>query len=82
VGATSIGEHRRWRCERFATPSRAVILETVGWVIGGTNGAAAGLGLHRTTLINRMRKLGITRPARPRPVDGGAVPAEPPDLQH
>ena len=57
-------------------------LETVGWVIGGTNGAAAALGLHRTTLINRMRKLGITRPARPRPVDGGAVPAEPPEPQH
>jgi formate hydrogenlyase transcriptional activator len=57
-------------------------LETVGWVIGGTNGAAAALGLNRSTLINRMRKLGITRPARPRPVDGGAVPADPPEPQH
>ena len=29
-------------------------LEAVGWVVGGSKGAAARLGLHRTTLINRM----------------------------
>ena len=57
-------------------------LETVGWVIGGRDGAAAALGLNRSTLINRMKKLGITRPARPRPVDGEAVPADPPEPQH
>ena len=57
-------------------------LETVGWVIGGTNGAAAALGLTRSTLINRMKKLGITRPARPRSVDGEAVPADPIEPQH
>jgi formate hydrogenlyase transcriptional activator len=33
------------------------------WVIGGPAGAAARLGLKRTTLQSRMRKLGITRPA-------------------
>ena len=38
------------------------VLREAGWVIGGTNGAAARLGLNRTTLNNRMRKLGITRP--------------------
>jgi formate hydrogenlyase transcriptional activator len=32
------------------------------WVIGGPAGAAARLGLKRTTLQSRMRKLGITRP--------------------
>jgi formate hydrogenlyase transcriptional activator len=32
------------------------------WVVGGPNGAAARLGLNRTTLNHRMRKLGITRP--------------------
>jgi transcriptional regulator with GAF, ATPase, and Fis domain len=37
-------------------------LESVGWVIGGSRGAAARLGLNRTTLINRMKKLGISRP--------------------
>ena len=37
-------------------------LEAVGWVIGGTKGAAAKLGLKRTTLICKMQKLGISRP--------------------
>ena len=37
-------------------------LETVGWIIGGPKGAAAKLGLKRTTLIHKMQKLGIARP--------------------
>jgi formate hydrogenlyase transcriptional activator len=44
---------------------RALILntlETVGWVIGGAKGAAARLGMKRTTLICKMQKLGISRP--------------------
>ena len=43
---------------------RALILGTlegVHWVIGGPKGAAAQLGLKRTTLIHKMRKLGISR---------------------
>jgi transcriptional regulator with GAF, ATPase, and Fis domain len=36
-------------------------LESVGWVIGGPRGAAAKLGLKRTTLIHKMQKLGISR---------------------
>jgi formate hydrogenlyase transcriptional activator len=32
------------------------------WVVGGPNGAASRLGMKRTTLISRMKKLGITRP--------------------
>ena len=43
---------------------RALILETleqVGWVIGGPRGAAAKLGVKRTTLIHKMKKLGISR---------------------
>jgi DNA-binding NtrC family response regulator len=44
-------------------------LESVGWVIGGANGAAAKLGLKRTTLIAKMQKLGISRPARQRNAD-------------
>ena len=46
---------------------RALILQTLDaseWVIGGSNGAAAKLGLKRTTLIHRMKKLGIQRPRR------------------
>jgi len=45
---------------------RALILRTldaVGWMIGGPTGAAAKLGLKRTTLISRMKKLGISRPS-------------------
>jgi DNA-binding NtrC family response regulator len=37
-------------------------LEAGGWVIGGPRGAAAKLGLKRTTLIHKMQKLGISRP--------------------
>jgi transcriptional regulator with GAF, ATPase, and Fis domain len=38
-------------------------LESVRWVIGGPKGAAAKLGLKRTTLLHKMQKLGISRPA-------------------
>jgi transcriptional regulator with GAF, ATPase, and Fis domain len=48
-------------------------LEAVGWVVGGPGGAAARLGLNRTTLINMMKRLGIERPARPR-LDGPDKP--------
>lgn len=41
-------------------------LEQVKGVIGGRNGAAARLGLPRTTLIARMRRLGIS-PAQQSP---------------
>ena len=43
-------------------------LEAVGWVIGGPKGAASRLGLKRTTLIHKMKKLGISRP----PLESGA----------
>ena len=39
----------------------AEVLQRTNWVVGGRDGAAAKLGLPRTTLIARMRKLGITR---------------------
>ena len=44
---------------------RAVIkrtLEETNWIVGGRSGAAIRLGLSRTTLQARMRRLGITRP--------------------
>ncbi|HSE43223.1 MAG TPA: sigma 54-interacting transcriptional regulator [Acidobacteriota bacterium] len=37
-------------------------LEKTNWIVGGPLGAAKLLGLNRTTLIARMKKLGITRP--------------------
>jgi formate hydrogenlyase transcriptional activator len=38
------------------------ILSETKWVIGGPAGAAARLGMNRTTLNHRLRKLGIVRP--------------------
>jgi transcriptional regulator with GAF, ATPase, and Fis domain len=46
----------------LADANREHILETLnqtGWMIGGQDGAANRLGLPRTTLIYKMRKLGI-----------------------
>jgi len=36
-------------------------LAATNWVIGGRNGAAAHLGMKRTSLVYRMKKLGISR---------------------
>ena len=36
-------------------------LEAANWVVGGPNGAAARLGMKRTTLQARMQKLGLER---------------------
>jgi formate hydrogenlyase transcriptional activator len=46
----------------FRDSTRALILHALreaGWVVGGPAGAAARLGLKRTTLIAKMKKLGI-----------------------
>ena len=54
VPVTTLRDHERTLILRT--------LESVGWVIGGPKGAAAKLGLKRTTLIHKMHKLGIFRP--------------------
>jgi len=36
-------------------------LAATNWVLGGPKGAGARLGLARTSLISKMRRLGITR---------------------
>jgi formate hydrogenlyase transcriptional activator len=62
---------------------RALILRTLddaGWMIGGPTGAAAILGLKRTTLISKMKKLGISRPRPQRNADAPGAQALPPDL--
>jgi formate hydrogenlyase transcriptional activator len=38
------------------------VLEATNWVVGGRNGAAERLGMKRTSLVYKMRKLGISRP--------------------
>jgi formate hydrogenlyase transcriptional activator len=40
-------------------------LDACGWVVGGPDGAAVRLGLKRTTLLSRMKKLGVSRPHSP-----------------
>jgi formate hydrogenlyase transcriptional activator len=38
------------------------ILRQTNWIIGGRSGAATQLGMQRSTLQSRMKKLGIARP--------------------
>ncbi len=37
-------------------------LREAGWVVGGPKGAAARLGMKRSTLLWKMKKLGVSRP--------------------
>jgi formate hydrogenlyase transcriptional activator len=58
---------------RFIDSQRALILEALqaaNWVIGGPSGAAAHLGLKRTTFVAKMKKLGISRPAPQEDMNG------------
>jgi transcriptional regulator with GAF, ATPase, and Fis domain len=58
---------------------RALILETLegaGWIVGGPRGAAAKLGLKRTTLLAKMRRLGISRPISEEAGVSGVGPAD------
>jgi formate hydrogenlyase transcriptional activator len=52
------------RVQTLLDAERAHIIQALtetNWVVGGRNGAAARLGLPRTTLISRMQKLGLLR---------------------
>ena len=40
------------------------VLEKTGWRIAGQGGAAEILGLKRTTLLSKMKKLGIKRSSK------------------
>jgi formate hydrogenlyase transcriptional activator len=53
--------------QKLQDSERALLLETlesVGWVIAGAHGAAVKLGLARTTLISKMKRLGISKRER------------------
>jgi formate hydrogenlyase transcriptional activator len=58
---------------------RALILETLeqaGWIVGGLRGAAARLGLKRTTLVAKMRRFRISRPILQEGTSGPGVEQE------
>jgi transcriptional regulator with GAF, ATPase, and Fis domain len=59
------------------------VLREVGWVVGGHHGAAQRLGVPRTTLIYKMRKLGISFEGRAVSIapelDGGFASESNPD---
>jgi formate hydrogenlyase transcriptional activator len=58
---------------------RALIVETLeqaGWIVGGPRGAAAKLGLKRTTLLAKMRRMGIFRPILQEGTDGSGIAPE------
>lgn len=66
----------------FMDSQRDLILQTLAtcdWVIGGPGGAATRLGLKRTTLIAKMKKLGISRPV---PQDDGRDATEHEETAH
>jgi formate hydrogenlyase transcriptional activator len=61
----SIAGSGQVRSQTLAEAERAHILEALKetkWVIAGSKGAAARLGMNRSTVQFRMRKLGIVRP--------------------
>src|SRR6202163_2070590 len=68
TGPINVSIHRTQACQLSMISEdsdHALIVETlerVGWVVGGLRGAAAKLGLKRTTLLAKMRRLGILRP--------------------
>ena len=69
----TVKQHSKSASRTLADADREYILETLeqtDWMIGGQDGAANRLGLPRTTLIYKMRKLGIEarRSARSRPM--------------
>jgi len=64
----------------FEDSQRALILRALhasGWIVGGPRGAAVRLRLKRTTLISKMKKLGISRRVRQLEVAGADENREP-----
>ena len=54
---------RREKLEEVERAHIVSVLKTCNWKVRGKDGAAERLGLKRTTLQSRMKKLGIQRPA-------------------
>jgi formate hydrogenlyase transcriptional activator len=75
-----VADLRQSTYPRLAVPVRPLVelerscivetLQRTNWVVGGASGAAAQLGLPRTTLLYKMRKFGISRE-----IGGTSVPS-------
>jgi transcriptional regulator with GAF, ATPase, and Fis domain len=61
VGLEFFTEAEMQRRER---ENLVVVLEKTGWKIKGPDGAAELIGLKPTTLLSRMKKMGIKRPGK------------------
>lgn len=66
-GAAAVGSTEATTLEDAEREHIRKILEQTGWVVSGPNGAAARLGIKRSTLYFRMQKLGISRTQRDNP---------------
>jgi transcriptional regulator with GAF, ATPase, and Fis domain len=55
-------EHSSANLEEIESAHIARVLEECDWRVRGKDGAAERLGLKRSTLQSRMKKLGIQRP--------------------
>ena len=65
VQAETTARHGHRPHQTLEKAERALILSTLqdtAWVVGGPNGAATRLGINRSTLQFRMKKLGIMKP--------------------
>jgi len=60
--STQVDERNGETIEEVERAHIEKVLKACGWKVHGTGGAAERLGLKRTTLQSRMKKLGIERP--------------------
>src|SRR5215469_2554646 len=73
-GGLKVGEYNARDClasHSAKSPSTLILrtLRAAGGMIGGPRGAAARLGLKRTTLLSKMKRLGIYRPRHQQLID-------------
>ena len=63
-GSARPGEAKQKTLKEIEKRHILAVLEQTNWVFAGPNGAAARLGIKRSTLQFRMQKLGISRPQK------------------
>ncbi|WP_051183220.1 sigma-54 interaction domain-containing protein [Desulfocurvibacter africanus] len=63
AGPASQAPSASWRLDDLERETLLRALEGTGWRIAGSGGAAAALGMKRTTLHSKMKRFGIMRPS-------------------